>query len=110
MPDEFCLTVPSAEVRPQQATVCQVGGHCLILTRLDGQVHAFSGRCPHASGDLSGSTISGKGRVDCPEHGYVFDIRSGRITWPEDEHYRLHKYPVEERDGVVYVASGRMRG
>ncbi|MBK9051062.1 MAG: Rieske 2Fe-2S domain-containing protein [Chloroflexi bacterium] len=91
------------QVQPQQVTLYQWGERRFILTRLDGQVYAFSSECPHASGDMSVSTISRKGRIDCPDHGYVFDIRSGRITWPEDENYCLRKYPVKEVDGVVWV-------
>ncbi len=102
LPD-FTPTVAAAEVQPQQVTLYQWGERRFILTRLDGQVYAFSSECPHASGDMSVSTISRKGRIDCPDHGYVFDIRSGRITWPEDENYCLRKYPVKEVDGVVWV-------
>ena len=101
--DGFTPTLAAAEILPHQVTLFQIGDLRLILTRLEGQVYAFSSECPHASGDMSHSTISRKGRIDCPDHGYVFDIRSGRITWPEDENYCLRKYPVQEVKGVVYV-------
>ena len=101
--DGFKPTLAAAAIIPHQVTLFHIGERRIILTRLEGQVHAFSSECPHASGDMSGSTISRKGRIDCPDHGYVFDIRSGRITWPPDENYCLRKYPVRELDGVVYV-------
>lgn len=100
---DFTPTIAAAEIQPHQLTIFQTGARRILLTRLDGQIHAFSSECPHASGDISGSTISRKGRIDCPDHGYVFDIRSGRITWPADENYCLRKYPVQEINGMVYV-------
>ena len=101
--DDFTPTLAAATIHPQQVTLFQIGERRIILTRLDGQIHAFSSECPHASGDMSNSLISRKGRIDCPDHGYVFDIRSGRITWPEDENYCLRKYLVKEINGIVYV-------
>lgn len=101
--DGFMPTVAAAVILPHLVTLFPVRGLRLILTRLDDQIYAFNSECPHASGDMSQSTISRKGRIDCPDHGYVFDIRSGRITWPEDENYCLRKYPVRVIEGVVYV-------
>lgn len=101
--DGFTPTVAAADILPHLVTLFPVRGLRLILTRLDDQIYAFNQECPHASGDMSQSTISRKGRIDCPDHGYVFDIRSGRITWPEDENYCLRKYPVQIVDGVVWV-------
>ena len=101
--DEFIPAVAAADIQSQQVVLFEVGGLQLILTRLEGRVYAFSSECPHVFGDMLGSTISRKRRIDCQDHGYVFDIRSGRITWPEDENYCLRQFPVREVDGQVWV-------
>jgi nitrite reductase/ring-hydroxylating ferredoxin subunit len=41
--------------------------------------------------------------VTCPDHQYCWNIRNGRILWPEDENYRLKKYGVMVVDGIVKV-------
>ena len=57
---------------------------------------------PHAAASLSDGSLS-RWKVSCPDHGYCFDIRSGRITWPEDEFYRLKRYDVTVEAGEVRV-------
>ena len=37
----------------------------------------------------------------CPWHGWEFDLTTGEMI--ADERIRLRKYPVEVRDGTVYV-------
>lgn len=49
------------------------------LAKLDGQLIAFSTTCPHMLGPLQESEIE-KGIVECPWHGYKFDIRSRKCT------------------------------
>jgi len=72
----------------------KIKGESLLLTRHNGEVLAFSSSCPHAAGNLADGHIY-RGRIDCPEHAYRFDIRSGRTLWPPDEAYRLKLYPVK---------------
>jgi nitrite reductase/ring-hydroxylating ferredoxin subunit len=45
------------------------------LVRLDGELLAFSTTCPHMLGPLQDSAIE-QGIVECPWHGYQFDVRS----------------------------------
>jgi nitrite reductase/ring-hydroxylating ferredoxin subunit len=94
--------VPAVDVRVGEITLVEINGLPVILTRLGEAVHAFSAFCPHASADLSQGSFY-KGRIDCPDHGYRFDIQSGRAVWPEDEVCRLKKYPVKEENGRVMV-------
>ena len=80
----------------------RVDGQWLVLVRLNGSVFAFSRHCPHAAADLSQGDLH-RGRVSCPDHGYKFDIATGRLLWPEDEVYRLRHYSVKEIDSKIYV-------
>lgn len=75
----------------------------LAKTTVDGAeiVSAFTQLCPHAMGDLSYGMVYG-GEVECPVHGYRFDVRSGECTNPGDES-PLKIYPLEVVDGVIYV-------
>jgi nitrite reductase/ring-hydroxylating ferredoxin subunit len=39
--------------------------------------------------------------VACPWHGWEYDLLTGKML--ADERIRLKRYPVEVRDGTVYV-------
>ncbi len=74
----------------------------MILTLLDGKPAAFAALCPHAAGDLRRGEVY-RGRIDCPVHGWRFDIKSGRTLYPADENLRLKRYETEVKDGEVWV-------
>ena len=96
-------TVATADsVLPNQITCVQINDQSLILTRWQGVLLAFSSRCPHASADLAEGDLH-RGRITCPDHGYKFDIRNGRILWPPDEVYRLKRFEVREENGLIEV-------
>jgi nitrite reductase/ring-hydroxylating ferredoxin subunit len=98
----FYATVPADSVQPDRITAVQVGGRPLILTRVEGEIHAVSALCPHAAGDLTKGSLY-RGRLECPDHNYRFDVRTGRTLWPPDEVCRLKRYTVKEEGGVVKV-------
>lgn len=62
---------------------------------------AFSATCPHTSAPLCDGWIDAQGRIVCPLHKYRFDPQNGRNT--SGEGYKLRTYPVEIRDGYIYV-------
>jgi nitrite reductase/ring-hydroxylating ferredoxin subunit len=53
------------------------GGRLVVVTRRDGELLAYDALCPHALGPLDAAEIV-DGRVVCPWHGKVFDVRTGR--------------------------------
>lgn len=101
-PDGYYHVGAAADLAHEQMRVLDPGGEPVIITRLDDGFHAFSAACPHAAGDLRKSEIY-RGRIDCAEHEYRFDVVSGRTLWPPDEVCRLKKYEIVERDGQLYI-------
>jgi nitrite reductase/ring-hydroxylating ferredoxin subunit len=72
----------------------------VIVTIVDGELHACPGVCPHedvglADGELTGATIT------CPGHGYAFDLRTGRCR--HDPGLELRRYPVTLVGDEVWV-------
>jgi 3-phenylpropionate/trans-cinnamate dioxygenase ferredoxin subunit len=78
-----------------------VAGKTICLAKHDGKWFAFAARCPHASGSLAEGWMDPLGNVVCPLHRYKFNITNGRNT--SGEGYHLKTYPVEVREGSVYV-------
>lgn len=99
----YVLTdVAAADVTAGEMVTVKVNGRSLILTRLDGNLHAVSRECPHAAADLAKGELH-RWKLYCPDHSYCFDVRNGRILWPEDEPLRLKSYPVKVEDGRIKV-------
>lgn len=94
--------VQGVDVLEGEMTVVKVSGKQVVLTRYDGRLYAVDNACPHAAASLSGGSLN-RWKLCCPDHGYCFDIRSGQITWPEDELYRLKRYEVWEEGGLVWL-------
>ena len=103
--DGYYLAGPSTDLGHDQLLGLKIAGDSVLVTRLDDQLFAFSAACPHAAGDLSKGGYY-HGRIDCPDHGYRFDVRSGRVLWPPDEVCRLKRYQVLEVDGWIKVRPG----
>ncbi|MCB8987685.1 MAG: Rieske 2Fe-2S domain-containing protein [Ardenticatenaceae bacterium] len=98
----FYTAVSSAELPPEQMLPVNLNGTKVILVRWQGTLYAVSNICPHAAADLSHGEFY-RGKLECPDHGYCFDVRTGRTLWPEDEMVRLKRYPVREEDGQIKV-------
>jgi nitrite reductase/ring-hydroxylating ferredoxin subunit len=65
-----------AELRGRLPLETEFAGMRFKIVKLDGKLVAFSTRCAHLMGPLGEGRIEG-GVVECPWHGYRFDIRSG---------------------------------
>lgn len=100
--ESFVDVVAAERVVENEMTVVRAHGRKLILTRHEGTVYAIDSLCPHAAADLSQGSLR-RWRICCHEHDYCFDIRSGRIVWPDDELYRLRRYEAREANGMVQV-------
>ena len=77
-----------------------VGRRKIAIARLNGQLFAFNGLCPHAGGPLHRSEIDGA-VLTCPLHGWRFDLLDeGR----ELHSYRsLAVYEIKSENGEVCV-------
>jgi nitrite reductase/ring-hydroxylating ferredoxin subunit/predicted secreted protein len=105
--------LPSGDLPAEKLHKVTVGGAPLMLARLpDGRVVAFSSNCPHQNTDLGRAEFV-EGVVQCPLHGYCYDVETGENVYPAgevepDELWRLKPgylsvHPVEERDGWIWV-------
>jgi toluene monooxygenase system ferredoxin subunit len=82
--------------------VFDVGGvHVLVVHTEDGNVTAVQAICPHQAVPLIEGTLCGR-ILTCPMHLWDMDVVSGKGINPD--HAELARYPVETRDGNVYVA------
>ena len=78
-----------------------VGTRTFVLTRVGDAYGVLDNRCPHQGGPLGEGSIE-KGWLRCPWHGYDYDPLTG--TPPPGFSDAPACFPVEVRDGGVYVA------
>src|ERR1700733_8747556 len=85
----------------------------LVFLREAGRVHALADRCPHRGMPLSCGDRRFPGTITCTYHGWTFDVRGECVAAlnegpasPIPGKVRVRAYPVEERNGVVWVFMG----
>lgn len=98
----YATKIAPEEVGENEMVTAGAGGEVAIISRARGELVAFSNICPHAAADLGKGRLA-RGQIKCTEHGYTFDMRSGRATWPEGEGCRLSRYEIRVRDGLIML-------
>lgn len=68
----------------------QVDGKAIGIYLIDGHYYALEDVCPHAYALLSQGIVD-DGKVECPLHGALFDVRSGHCL-REPGKRDLHTY------------------
>jgi len=84
-----------------QITELEIAGKKLCILKKEEKVFAFAATCPHSGAKFCEGWTDAQGRIVCPLHKYRFDPANGRNT--SGEGYKLKTFPVEIRDGVVFV-------
>ena len=91
---------PLEALRPRLPLCVELGGRRFRVLELDGELLAHAATCPHRLGPLHEAPPEG-GRLRCPWHGYVFDLRTGESA--DGRSLRLPPAPTVEigSDGEV---------
>jgi nitrite reductase/ring-hydroxylating ferredoxin subunit/Fe-S cluster biogenesis protein NfuA len=99
--DRHWLEVTSlAEVPQGRLLAMKLEGKSLLLTRIDSEVVCYHNACSHLGVPLDGGEVE-HNILTCPYHGFQFRLSTGEcLTSPQTP---LQTYPVEVRDGQVFV-------
>lgn len=90
------LNFPDSGLLPME-----IAGKKICVIQFKDQLFACISKCPHAGGDLVAGYIDAVGNIVCPVHRYKFSVSSGRNS--SGEGYFLKTYPVEKREGGLFV-------
>ena len=105
MPDaEDVAVLPLAVLQERGMTAVQVGPTRVLLVAVggvDGEVRAYDNRCPHRAWPLERGTLA-EGVLTCANHGWSFDVASGRCVASGERDLVPHRCRVDE-DGMVRV-------
>ncbi len=79
----------------------EVEGRAVALYKVDGQVYAIDGICPHAGGPLAEGSLNGCLAM-CPWHGWEFDVKTGKCDFNPE--IAVKTFPVKEDKGEIYIS------
>lgn len=87
-----------------------LGAPVVLFRTESGQPVALADRCAHRFAPLSRGLVKGE-NIQCPYHGLQFDARGACVFNPHGNHRiprasTVKSYPLEERNGLVWVWMG----
>jgi 3-phenylpropionate/trans-cinnamate dioxygenase ferredoxin subunit len=97
----FLPTVPASQVPVGGILGIEVGGTKVLLSNIDGQIHAVSGVCTHEEYDLADGIVL-EGAIVCPLHLSQFDLKTGQVYNPPAE-LPLRVFNVKIDGDTVFV-------
>jgi nitrite reductase/ring-hydroxylating ferredoxin subunit len=74
----------------------------VLVAEVDGRPYAIEDACNHAGASLAEGEMEA-GCVSCPMHGYVFDLRTGKLLRPRGLCADQRTYVTEIRGDEVFV-------
>jgi 3-phenylpropionate/trans-cinnamate dioxygenase ferredoxin component len=75
----------------------------ILVANCGGTLYAIENRCSHDNGPLNeGELDESACTVECPRHGSVFDLRSGRPLCPP-AYETVDTFPIRIEDGEILV-------
>jgi 3-phenylpropionate/trans-cinnamate dioxygenase ferredoxin subunit len=91
----------AAELSAGSSRIVDIDGRRIGVFNCDGALHAIEDRCSHDDGPLAeGPFDPDSCTVECPRHGSLFDLRSGRPrTLPA--YLPVETFPVRVEDGTI---------
>jgi 3-phenylpropionate/trans-cinnamate dioxygenase ferredoxin subunit len=92
---------PASEFGPGERRIVEHEGEPIAVFNCDGALLAIEDRCSHDDGPLAeGEWNPGECTVECPRHGSIFDLRTGKPkTLPAFQPVRI--FPVEIVDDTI---------
>ncbi len=96
----FTPVLPADQLGTMRAV--SLAGDRVLLIRVGPEIRAYRNRCPHRAWPLERGSLDG-GVLTCANHGWQFDVATGRGVDPTD--CALVSYPCRvDEDGMIGVA------
>jgi len=97
---EFVTVAQLADIPPGTGRTVDVKGIWIALYNVNGTLYAVDNTCPHAGGPLGEGKMR-EGIVECPWHGWKFDVRTGeRVNNPN---FTVACCEVRVEDGRIQI-------
>lgn len=103
--DGFIDAMPTDYLEAGETATVDVDGFPITIANTGEVWCAFESNCPHQATPLGGLRLQRKVLLRCPEHGSMFDVRTGECVLPSQEGWTgtLQTYATRVVDDVVQV-------
>jgi 3-phenylpropionate/trans-cinnamate dioxygenase ferredoxin subunit len=98
---EIISVCPLEDLPPGERRIVEWEDLEIGVFNVDGEILAIEDRCSHDDGPLAEGTLDAAAcTVECPRHGALFDLRSGKpLTLPA--YVPVETFPVLIEDGTI---------
>ncbi len=104
MTTQWRETINVEDLWEGEMTAVLVDGEAVLLVNVDGDVHAYSNRCPHQASALDEGDLDGE-KLICATHLWEFNAATGCGINPDNA--RLQRFGCQiGGDGTIYVDIG----
>jgi NAD(P)H-dependent nitrite reductase small subunit len=93
-------TCKTSEIAAGCGKKFEIAGNRIAVFNVNGSFFAIDDICRHKRGTLARGILGGY-TVSCPQHGWKFDVTTGRCATNPEGHNR--SYPVTVENGEVFV-------
>ena len=100
--------IDTRNLEPGMTRAFEIQGISLLVCNVGGDLFALENRCSHAGARFDAGRLR-EHRLECPLHGALFDVRSGKpLQAPARRNVRV--FPVEADRDAVRVALPQGQG
>ncbi|MBZ0305081.1 MAG: non-heme iron oxygenase ferredoxin subunit [Anaerolineae bacterium] len=100
----FVTVMQADELQSGERIVDRIGEYWVAVFNLSGQFYAIEDQCTHDGESLGDGEVDIAARtVQCPRHGAIFDLETGKPTFPAVKPVPRFAVRVVENDVQVDV-------
>jgi nitrite reductase/ring-hydroxylating ferredoxin subunit len=97
----FVKVATVADLLPGKVKQITINDKMIALCNVGGKFYALDNVCLHRGGPLGEGYLDGE-KLECPWHGWQFDVKTGAVTFNPRE--KVPTYEVRIEGGNVLVA------
>lgn len=101
MNGNYILICDYNELEEGSTIIVKTGDTEILLAKDQGEIYAVGAYCSHDGGRMEAHEVI-DGQVECPRHGAMFDIRTGKPTLMPAV-FGIDTYPVKVENGQIFL-------
>ncbi|MBN1248622.1 MAG: aromatic ring-hydroxylating dioxygenase subunit alpha [Anaerolineae bacterium] len=110
IPNQWYVVFSSSQLKRRPIGVTRMGEKLVFWRDATGKAACCRDRCAHRGVQLSKGQRLENGRLQCPFHGFEYDV-TGRVQRipangqdaPVPDRFKVHAYPTHEAHGFIWI-------
>ncbi|MBI2820095.1 MAG: non-heme iron oxygenase ferredoxin subunit [Acidobacteria bacterium] len=98
----FVRVASVSDLPPGKVKSITVGEKMIALCNVEGTFYALDNVCIHRGGPLGEGYLDGE-KLECPWHGWQFEVKTGCVTFNPREKIPTYEVKVEGPDILVAI-------